>query len=239
MKNNYNEDELDDINLSKIKSSVIKAIKDYENGVSLVKVEALDMSELYDKELRNKINDMYINGAKNNSILKKLVLSSIDKTVEIDGQIEYKALFKTRRNSSPATLWEIQGGNYFYIFFSKMECVIYELDNYFRVTFIRRYKKDEFYIFFPYLKYERLTILFNKNLKKSIYTNEFVLYANLTEIDDDFSILMDKLIELGFRKPKTLSEKWKITDCRRPLSLNLYPICLILILIIIFIIARF
>ncbi|MGL5767061.1 MAG: hypothetical protein ACRCX8_15610, partial [Sarcina sp.] len=158
---------------------------------------------------------------------------------EIDGQIEYKALFKTRRNSSPATFWEIQGGNYFYIFFSKMECVIYELDNYFRVTFIRRYKKDEFYIFFPYPKYERLTILFNKNLKKSIYTNEFVLYANLTEIDDDFSILMDKLIELGFRKPKTLSEKWKITDCRRPLSLNLYPICLILILIIIFIIARF
>ncbi|MGL4740224.1 MAG: hypothetical protein ACRC41_05380 [Sarcina sp.] len=237
-KNTLKEDELDDINLSKIKNSVVKAIKDYENGKSLIRKEDLDISELSDKELRNKINDMYINGAKNNSILKKLVISTIDKTVDIKGDIEYKALFKARRNSSPATLWEIEAGNYFYIFFSKEECIIYELDNYFRVTFIRKYKKEEFYLFFPYPKYERITILFNKSLKKSIYTNEFILYTNLSEVDEEFNNFMDKLLKLGFRKPKNITEKWKITDCRQPLSINLFPICLIFIFILIFIIIR-
>lgn len=236
-KNNLKEDELDDINLSKIKNSVVNAIKNYEESISLIKTESLDISELSDKDLRNKVNDMYINGAKNNAILKKLVISSIDKTVNIQGTIEYKGLFKARRNSSPATLWEIEAGNYFYIFFSKEECIIYELDNYFRVTFIRKYKREEFYLFFPYPKYERITILFNKSLKNSIYTNEFVLYTNLSEIDCDFSIFIDKLLELGFRKPKTLVEKYKITDCRQPLALNLYPVCLILILVLISILA--
>ena len=204
MNNDSNNENLK-CDLKKIKKKVVKAIKEFDDCKSEITSASFNVEAIRKNVLKSELNDKYINGAKNTMILKDFVLDAINKDLKINGEVIFKKLYKAIVNDAAPSYITRGGGFYFYFVFSNMECLIYQLDNFYRVQKKYKYLK-EYFEGFVFLK-GKLFIKFKDNPnEKSIYSNDFYLYGVIDDEREYFKEIIVVLESLGFTENKNIDK---------------------------------
>ena len=144
MKNNESTELNEDIKIpSGDRARILKNIKEtiyyYEKNRPNIEKEKLNLEDIKEETLNNKFNNKYINGVRNSFILKDLVLGELDREESTENLIYKNDFYVNRENTGPNIL-TMGGGFYFYSLLYKDRIVIYELDNFFKVSKRNSYK---------------------------------------------------------------------------------------------------